>query len=136
LDRKNILLVVALVAVVVVAFAVALSFRPVNVGQYNVRYVWTGFEPRGSVQVSKEFQDHVIAIASNNNSVQTLLTDGYNVTGVSPVISYTVNANGDVTMKANNAIVLLRKGTTGSALVYVNVEGEKVTRVVTSRSII
>jgi hypothetical protein len=132
LDRKNILIVLSVVAVVAVLAIVAASFRPALTGTYNVRYMWSGLEPRGSIQVSKEFRDNVIAIASNDKDVKTLLNEGYNVTGVSPIINYIVNANGDVTMKASNAILLLRKGTTGSAFVYVNVEGEKVTRVVTS----
>ena len=135
MDRKNILIMLSLVAVVAVLVVVALTVHPVYNGTYNIRSLWIGLEPRGSVQVSQEFQNYVISIASSDKGVQTLLNEGYNVTGVSPIINYTVNANGDVTMKAMNAIVMLRKGTTDSAFVWVNVEGEKVTRIATSRTI-
>jgi len=136
LNRKNILIVLSFVAVAAVLVLVGLTEHPVYSGAYNMRNLWIGWGPHGSIQVSTEFQNHVISIASNDKDVQTLLNDGYNVTGVSPIINYTVNANGDVTMKAANAIVILRKGIRGSVFVWVNVEGEKVTRIATSRTII
>jgi len=136
LDRKNILIALSLIALATVPVVVALTEHPVYYDIYNMRNMWMGWGPHGSIQVSAEFQNHVINIASNDKDVKTLLNDGYNVTGVSPIINYTINANGDVTMKAANAIVVLRKGTRGIAYVWVNVEGEKVTRIATSRTII
>jgi len=50
---------------------------------------------------------------------------------VRPIIKAIVEANGDVLMKATSAIVILRKDTTGSASVWVNVEEGKVTRIET-----
>lgn len=132
--RKDILIALSLVALAAVPVVVALT-EAYN-GAYHMHNMWIGWGPYGSIQVSTEFQNHVISIASNDKDVQTLFNDGYNVTGISPIINYTVSANGDVTMKAANAIVVLRKGTRGSAFVWVNVEGEKVTRIATSRTII
>ena len=84
----------------------------------------------GAVTVSQEYKDNVINIAQNDSDVQKLLTDGYNVTGVRPIITATVEADGTVTMKATTAIVTLCQDTTGRALVTVNVEQGKVTKIV------
>jgi len=48
---------------------------------------------------------------------------------VRPIIKAIVEADGDVVMKVTTAIVMLRKDTTGSASVWVNVEEGKVTRI-------
>jgi hypothetical protein len=84
----------------------------------------------GSVTVSQEYKDDVIAIAQNDSDVQNLLAEGYNITGVRPIISTVVEADGTVTMKATTAIVMLSQNTTGRALVTVNVEQAKVTQIV------
>lgn len=84
----------------------------------------------GSVTVSQEFKDNVINITENDTDVQKLLAEGYNVTQVRPLINATIAADGTVTMKATNAIVTLVQNTTGRAVVWVNVEQAKVTRIV------
>jgi hypothetical protein len=93
----------------------------------------------GSLNVSQAFKDRVISIAENNTNVQNLIANGYNVTGVTPIITATVGANGTVTFVATNAIVTLAQHTTGQnttsmgrALVWVNVEQAKVTKIVTT----
>ena len=91
-----------------------------------------GWGPYGHIQVSTEFQDKVISIAENDTDVQALLNDGYNVTGVRPIITATVNANGSVTMQATTAVVTLEKNTTGRASVLVDLEQGKVTQIVIS----
>jgi len=85
----------------------------------------------GPITVSQEYQDNVISIAKNDTDIQNLITEGYNITGVRPIISTTVEADGTVTMKATTAIILLQKDTTGRALVWVDVEQAKVTRIET-----
>ena len=84
----------------------------------------------GFVEVSEEFEESVINIAKGDPDVQELLADGYNITGVMPIIKARVEANGDVVIKATSAIVMLRKDTTGSASVWVDVEEARVTRIV------
>lgn len=91
----------------------------------------------GSITVSQEFKDNVINIAKNDTDVQNLLNDGYNVTAVRPIINATVGADGTVTLKATSAIVTLTQSTagqnttsTGRALVWVNLDQGKVTRIV------
>jgi len=83
----------------------------------------------GQVTVSQEYKDNVINITKTDSDVQQLLTDGYNITFVRPIISTTVEADGTVTMKATTAIVTLIKDTTGKATVWVDVEQAKVTRI-------
>jgi len=83
----------------------------------------------GPITVSEEYKENVLNIAESDSDVQELLADGYNITGVRPIISTTVEADGTVTMKATTAIVSLQKDTTGRALVWVDVEQAKVTRI-------
>jgi hypothetical protein len=83
----------------------------------------------GSITVSQEYKDNVINITESDTDVQKLLAEGYNITGVRPLINATVEADGTVTMKATNAIVTLVQNTTGRAIVWVNVEQAKVTRI-------
>jgi len=101
---------------------------------------WGGFGGFfGSLNVSHAFKDNVISIAEKNTDVQNLITSGYNVTSVRPIITAAVGANGTVTFAATSAIVTLTQSTTsqnttstGRALVWVNVEQAKVTKIVTT----
>jgi hypothetical protein len=96
-----------------------------------------GFEGRGrggggrgmDITVSDEYKANVLNITESDSDVQALIAQGYNVTGVRPIISATVGADGTVTMKASTAIVMLQKDTTGRALVWVDVDQAKVTRI-------
>ena len=91
----------------------------------------------GYVEVSAEFEQTVTNIAKSDTDVQNLLADGYNVTQVRPIIKAVVGADGIVVMKATNATVTLQKNTTGRAIVWVNVEASKVTRIeILSRTVI
>jgi hypothetical protein len=86
----------------------------------------------GNITISQAYTDNVISIAENDSDVQNLLTNGYNITEVRPIISTVIEADGTVTMKATTAIVVLEKDTTnatGRAFVTVNVEEGKVTRI-------
>ena len=84
----------------------------------------------GNITVSQAYKDNVISIAKNDSDVQNLLADGYNITGIKPIINTVVEADGTVTMKATTAIVMLTKDTTGRAFVTVNVDEGKVTKIV------
>ena len=94
-----------------------------------------GFGGRGrggrgmDITVSEEYKANVLNITESDSDVQALITEGYNVTGVRPIISTVVAADGTVTMKATTAIVSLEKDTTGRALVWVDVDQAKVTRI-------
>jgi hypothetical protein len=81
------------------------------------------------ITVSEAYKNNVINIAKNDSDVQNLLAEGYNITGVRPIINATVEADGTVTMKATSAVVTLSLNTTGRACVWVDVEQAKVTRI-------
>jgi hypothetical protein len=80
-------------------------------------------------EVSSEYEENVTSIAKNDTDVQALLNDGYNITGVRPLIKATVEASGDVVTKATTAIVMLEKSETGRASVWVDLEQGKVTKI-------
>lgn len=88
-----------------------------------------GCERGWAFNVSEEFKNNVISIAENDSDVQKLLTEGYSVDGVRPIINATVKADGNVAIKATSAIVMMSQNTTGRARVWVDVEQAKVTRI-------
>ena len=88
-----------------------------------------GRGPGMTIAVSDEFKQNVLNITENDSDVQQLLADGYNVTGVRPIIQTIVEGDGSVVTKATSAIVMLQKDTTGYASVFVDLEAAKVTRI-------
>jgi hypothetical protein len=88
-----------------------------------------GFGP-GAIQISSDFTANVTNIAKNDVDVQNLLNQGYNITVIRPVISTTVDGNGNVVTKASSADVMLI-GTNGRAFVVVDLTQAKVTKIVT-----
>jgi len=86
----------------------------------------------GPIEVSEEFKAKAIAIAGGDTDVQGLLNNGYSITRVMPIIKSTVDANGDVTSKATNAIVILKNEDAKSfATVWVDLNAGSVTKIVT-----
>jgi hypothetical protein len=83
----------------------------------------------GSIEVSEECKENVINIAKNDTDVQNLLNEGYNITSVKPIIKTVVEGDGTVVTKATTAIVTLEKDTTGRAMVWVDLEQGKVTKI-------
>lgn len=84
----------------------------------------------GFIEVSEEYKENVLTVAKNDSDVQALLDDGYNITGVRPIIKTVVEADGSVVTKATSAVVMLEKDTTGYASVWVDLEQGKVTEIV------
>ena len=85
----------------------------------------------GSIQVSSDFTQNVTNIVQNDSDVQNLLTQGYNITSIRPVISTVIDGNGNVVTSATTANVILQS-TTGRALVVVDLTQAKVTKIVTT----
>lgn len=83
----------------------------------------------GRLEVSEEFKNNVVNIAKSDPDIEKLLSEGYNVTRVQPIIKRIVEADGTVITKANSAILTLRKDASGMAFVWVDVENSKVTRI-------
>jgi hypothetical protein len=84
----------------------------------------------GNIEVSLEYTATVNAILNNDSDVQKLVTQGYNVTSIRPIIKSVVGADGTLTTKATTAIVTLQNGTSGFATASVDTSQAKVTRIV------
>jgi hypothetical protein len=102
----------------------------IGFGGPGMRFGRHGFGGFGQIEVSDEFKQTVTNIAENDTDVQNLITQGYNVTSVTPIIKNVVDANGTVVTKATSAVLILQNGTTGRASVMVNIEEAKVTQIV------
>lgn len=81
-----------------------------------------------NIEVSSEYTANVNAILNSDSDVQNLISQGYNLTSINPIIKYVVAGDGTVTMKATTAEVLLLDGTSGMAIANVDVANAKVTQ--------
>lgn len=148
IDRRKALILLSVVAATAVLSGIVLNAYSADNGEEsNGSAAWAndrmmagayGF-PNGPlrghgcfrfVEVSAEFEENVTSIAKSDQDVQNLLNDGYNITGVRPIIKARVEANGDVITKATSAVVMLEKDTTSHATVLVDLEEGKVTEIV------
>jgi len=82
------------------------------------------------VEVSEEYRNKVLEILSNDEDVAKLLSEGYNVTSVKPIIKAYVAADGTVALKASQALVTLVKKGEGVAVALVDLEQGKVDKLV------
>ncbi|MEM1698395.1 MAG: hypothetical protein QXT76_02960 [Sulfolobales archaeon] len=80
------------------------------------------------VEVSEEYREKVLKIATEDTDVSKLLEDGYNITGIKPVIKAYVEADGSVSLRADESLVILRKENS-IAVVLVNLKEERVTKI-------
>ncbi|MGA2386817.1 MAG: hypothetical protein ABSG33_09825 [Candidatus Bathyarchaeia archaeon] len=85
----------------------------------------------GPIQVSAAFTQNVTNILNSSTDVQALFNQGWNVTSIRPIITTTIDGNGNVVTQATSANVILQ-GTDGRALVVVNLTTDKVTKIVTT----
>jgi hypothetical protein len=83
-----------------------------------------------NIEVSSEYAANVNSILNNDTDVQNLISQGYNVTSINPIIRNIVEADGTIATKATTAVVLLQNGTSGYATVNVDVANTKVTQIV------
>ncbi|MBO3831826.1 MAG: hypothetical protein FGF51_00360 [Candidatus Brockarchaeota archaeon] len=93
--------------------------------EYRVRLRQTW----GLLEISEEFKNIVVNIAKSDPDVENMLSEGYNITRIQPIIRRIVEADGTVITKAKSAVLTLRKDTSGMAFVWVDVENSKVTRI-------
>jgi hypothetical protein len=83
------------------------------------------------LQVSSEFTQNVTTIAQGDSDVQNLLSQGYNITSIRPIISTIIDGNGNIATKAATANVLLEGDNGSRAFVVVDLSQAKVTKIVT-----
>lgn len=89
------------------------------------------------IEVSEEFKSNVLKILQSDADAAKLLEEGYNITGVKPILTATVTGSGEVSWKAAKAIVTLVKDRTGFAEIVVDIGQGKVTKIMTvTRSVI
>jgi hypothetical protein len=86
-----------------------------------------GFGRRGlfTVEVSEEFTSKVLDILKSDPDASKLLSEGYNVTAVRPIVTLSVAGDGTVTLRATQAVVTLSKDSSW-AVVRVDVAQGKV----------
>lgn len=83
-----------------------------------------------NIEVSSEYTANVNAILNDDSDVQNLISQGYNVTSINPIVKNVVEADGTIATKATTAVVFLQNGTSGYATVNVDVANAKVTQIV------
>lgn len=83
------------------------------------------------IQVSSAYTQNVTNVLNSSSDVQALLSQGYNVTSIRPILTRTIDGNGNVVTQATTANVILQ-GPNGRALVVVDLATGKVTKIVTT----
>ena len=84
-----------------------------------------------AIQVSADFTSNVTNIVNSDIDVQNLLNTGFNVTSIRPVITTTIDGNGNIVTKASTANVFLQGNNGSRSLVTVDLSQAKVTKIVT-----
>ncbi len=131
--------VAAVVAVVVAAPALAGLLSPPRQRSLQGPRAWDAAPPcerglparwRGAVRISEEYRSAVVNVLKSDPDTSKLLSEGYNVTAVRPLVTAVVTGRGEVVLRADRAVVLL-KGPSGHAWALVDVSEGKVLKVVT-----
>ncbi len=99
-------------------------------GRIGMRGRMRGFGGFGPIEFSEEFEQSVISIAESDTDVQDLITEGYDVSAVRPIVKNVIDAEGNMVTKATNAVLTLQKDTTGYATVIVDIEETNVARII------
>jgi hypothetical protein len=84
-----------------------------------------------NIEVSSEYTANVNAILNSDTDVQNLISQGYNITSINPIIKNVIEADGTLTTKATTAVVLMQNGTSGYAEVKVDTANSQVTQIIT-----
>jgi hypothetical protein len=120
-ETKSIIVGIILVAVVAVMTGYVNSSHaqvittPTTTYQPQVLLRYHGKFGRGptlsAVEVSPEYNSTVLNILRSNSETSQLMNQGYSVIAIRPLIKAYVNANGDVSFKATQSIVVLSNST-------------------------
>lgn len=85
----------------------------------------------GGILVSSEYLANVNVILNNDTDVASLISEGYNVTAIHPVVETVIQGDGALTAQATTAVVLMANGTSGHATVTVDVANAQVIKITT-----
>lgn len=91
-----------------------------------------GMGAMGNLEVSSEYNATVNTILSSDTDVQTLLTQGYSVKAIQPIVHNIIEGDGTIATKASTAMVILENGTHGYSIVNVDIANAKVTQITTT----
>jgi hypothetical protein len=148
IDKKQIVIMLSLLAMIVMisslAYTAYVGNASTTTGNLNISdqaLMTPGLfgcgrgGPRGRggnqlIEVSAEYNQTVTNILNNDTDIENLLSEGYNISSIRPVIKTVVQGDDSVVQKATTAIVLLEKDTTARAAAYVDITNQKVTRIV------
>jgi hypothetical protein len=87
----------------------------------------TGRNGMDGVQISSEYNATINTMLENDTDVANLISEGYNVTSIHPIIKTVVEGDGTVATKAASATVTMTNGTSGYATINIDIENSKVT---------
>jgi hypothetical protein len=104
-----------------------------RLGMGGPRGMHRGFGGFGheAIQISADFTANVTNIVKSDSDVQNLLNQGFNITSIRPVITTTIDGNGNITTKASTANVLLQGNNGSRSFVVVDLSQAKVTKILT-----
>lgn len=91
-----------------------------------MRWAWRGER----FEISAEYNETVIGITQSDGDVQNLLSEGYIISSIRPIVKKIIEADGSVAQKASSSIVILTKNNVGRAAVFVDLDSNKVTKIV------
>jgi hypothetical protein len=80
-----------------------------------------------NIEVSSEYNATVISILEKDSDAANLISEGYSVSSIHPIVKTIVEGDGTVATKASTAIVTMTNGTTGFATINVDIANSKVT---------
>jgi hypothetical protein len=116
------------------------AIQDINSAQYATTIVMTdnaglaggqGMFGIKNIEVSSDYTANVISILNNDSDVlQTLISQGYNVTSIDPIVKNVIEGNGTIAAQVSTAKVILTNGTSGYATVNVDVANAKVTQII------
>jgi hypothetical protein len=89
-----------------------------------------GWGRLGRLEVSEGYKENAVQIAENDEAVQALLDEGYSTIRVRPMVRARVGPEGKIDAESTDARVILGKEDTGRAIIWVNLEEGKVTKII------
>jgi hypothetical protein len=84
----------------------------------------------GNIEVSAAYNQTVTNILGNDSDVKNLVSQGYTLTTIRPLVQSVISADGTVTTQATTAIVTMQNGASGYATVKVDITNAKVSQIV------
>lgn len=104
------------------------SLALTKVHKWAWRVKW-GAPVMWGVEVSPEYNSTVMAILRSSSETSSLLNEGYYVVSIKPVVKAYISGNGDITLKAAQAVVTLTNGDNAVYVYLVDITNSTVTLV-------